>query len=78
MTYKVLGVKIFPAKSCGMIIIATYPNSSTEKYRTYGIVPVEKFTRDMTIIESAVSYIGKDVNLSVDLNGNINFIEEVL
>lgn len=77
MTYRVLGVKIFPAKSCGMVILATYPNASTDKYRTYGIVPVEKFTRDMAIIESAVTYIGKDVSLSVDLNGNIKSIEEV-
>lgn len=77
MTYRVLGVKVFPAKNCGNVIIATYPEASTERYRTYGIIPLEKFTRNMSVIETAVSAIGKDVEISVDLSGNIADIKEV-
>lgn len=75
--YRVLGVKLFPAKNSGCVIIATTPNFASDKFRTYGIVPVEKFSRNMQVIETAVSLIGKDVELSIDLNGNISAIGEV-
>ena len=73
MKIRVIGVKHYPQKACFAVVLVG-DNINTDKFISYGIRPVDKFCRNMSLFETFKQAIGKDVEIEFDFNGNISAV----
>ena len=73
MKIRVIGVKHYPQKNCFAAVLVG-DNIKSDKFVSYGIRPVDKFCRNMSLFDTFIECIGKDVNIEFDFNGNISAV----
>lgn len=71
MKTKLYGVTVFPQSGKAKVIIDKGFSYQTEKMKSYGLNPIEKWINDNELIQLAVRCVGSDVELTFDVFGNI-------
>ena len=70
MKYKIYGVAVFPVSGKAKIILDR-GNYSSDKMKTYGLNPLEKWTSDHDVITTAIKNIGVECDIQADITGSI-------